>query len=182
MGGEVTDGARCPLQLVSDAAAGDWRNYVRNTVSDGANSSELLRPQRELRRAARSPVALDWTECSDANDRWPGEGAVLGTKQLRPQRELNDALPRRETANDVAPQGRKQGDRPTAPVEDIRPFRPSIERSAPDDTEIERAIVAAVAQGLADVARTLAAQLEERRRTRAARVLPFDGARARRGR
>jgi hypothetical protein len=50
----------------------------------------------------------------------------------------------------------------------------SAAASEPTDAELERAIVDAVGMGLADVARTLAAQLEDRRRTRAGKVIPID--------
>jgi hypothetical protein len=49
----------------------------------------------------------------------------------------------------------------------------------PSDTELERGILDAVRLGLGDVARTLAAQLDERRRARAGNVVDLG---ARRGR
>ena len=51
----------------------------------------------------------------------------------------------------------------------------SAAASGPSDAELERGILDAVSLGLGDVARTLAAQLDERRRARRpANVLPFD--------
>ena len=43
----------------------------------------------------------------------------------------------------------------------------------PSDAELERGILDAVRMGLPDVARTLSAQLEERRRARATNVIPL---------
>ena len=50
----------------------------------------------------------------------------------------------------------------------------------PSDAELEGAIVRAVTMGLGDVARTLAAQLDERRRARAGNVVTFDAERRKR--
>jgi hypothetical protein len=50
----------------------------------------------------------------------------------------------------------------------------------PTDAELERAIIRAVSMGLGDVARTLAGQLDERRRARAGNVVTFDAERRKR--
>jgi hypothetical protein len=67
------------------------------------------------------------------------------------------------------------GERESAPVgkpplDGSRPFVPSNAEPVSDD-ELERGILDAVRMGLSDVARTLSAQLEERRRGRAGNVV-----------
>jgi hypothetical protein len=60
------------------------------------------------------------------------------------------------------------------------PLPRSAAASEPTDAEIERGILEAVRLGLADVARTLSAQLDERRRARLPdNVAVLDGARTR---
>ena len=49
--------------------------------------------------------------------------------------------------------------------------------NVPTDAELERAIVTAVMGGMADVARTLAAQLEARQRARAGNVVDLNARR-----
>jgi len=76
-----------------------------------------------------------------------------------------------------------------APLTDSSPFATVRDHSipldatamtAPSDSAIERAIVDAVTMGLGDVARTLAARLEERKKARLpANVVDFEGRRKR---
>jgi hypothetical protein len=49
----------------------------------------------------------------------------------------------------------------------------AVQGTEPTDGELERAIVAAVTGGAFDVAKVLAAQLDERRRARAGNVVDF---------
>ena len=51
----------------------------------------------------------------------------------------------------------------------------------PSDAELERGIVDAVRNGLGDVARVLAGQLEARQRARSGNVVHLDAAKRRRG-
>ena len=70
-----------------------------------------------------------------------------------------------------------EGERGIAPTGAPPPAgsRPPVTANAEpaSDDELERGILDAVRMGLSDVARTLSAQLEERRRGRAGNVVPF---------
>jgi hypothetical protein len=59
--------------------------------------------------------------------------------------------------------------RPSAPLSTSLPR--SAAASEPSDAELERGILDAVRLGLADVARTLSGQLDERRRLRGGKVV-----------
>jgi len=70
-----------------------------------------------------------------------------------------------------------------ASARDSEPSRGALPRPvAASIAELERGILAAVAMGLADVARTLSAQLEERRRAPPGKVVVLDIDKSRRQR
>jgi hypothetical protein len=78
-----------------------------------------------------------------------------------------------DTLQEASPDPSRETPRSEGPTAD--PGRPD---AGPSDSELERGILTAVRLGLGDVARTLSAQLEERRTGRGGNVIQLPARRA----